>query len=446
MTAPLDLAGLGIGPFNLSLAALLREVPHLETAFFDRKPHFNWHPGMMLPGVRLQTSYLKDLVTGVAPWSPNSFLNYLVQNGRFYAFMNANLPAVSRAEFADYMAWVAQGLNSLHFGRNIDHVDFDGNLFHIHCHGEQRPVLAHNLCLGTGKTPSLPESCRPWQGDDCFHNMELTLRQPDVSGQHVTVVGGGQSGAEVVLSLLQGDWGTPECIHWLSRRSNFEPLDETPFTNEYFTPGYVDTFHGLEEAQRLTRVNHQKLASDGISTDTLNALYQRLYEHRVTGGPSPRVVLQPERTLEAVAGPAPYALTARNELNGHHEQTTTNRLILCTGFDTQLPGYLSQPLRQGLETDDHGELRLGHHFEATWDGPLNRHIYAVNAGRHSHGIAEPQMSLMCWRSARIINHLAGERLFPVTEGIRLVDWDGTETATAPEAEPASLAALIHNTL
>ncbi|WP_295720196.1 SidA/IucD/PvdA family monooxygenase, partial [uncultured Halovibrio sp.] len=194
MNKPLDLAGLGIGPFNLSIAALLREVPQLRTAFFDRKPQFNWHPGMMLPGVRLQTSYLKDLVTGVAPWSPNSFLNYLVQNGRFYTFMNADLPAVSRAEFADYMAWVAEGLDNLHFGHNIRHVDFDGDLFHVHFQEDAEPIRARNLCLGTGKIPAIPESCRPWRGDDCFHNMELTLRQPDVAGQCVTVVGGGQSG------------------------------------------------------------------------------------------------------------------------------------------------------------------------------------------------------------------------------------------------------------
>ncbi|PAU81729.1 lysine 6-monooxygenase [Halovibrio salipaludis] len=442
MNKPLDLAGLGIGPFNLSIAALLREVPQLHTAFFDRKPQFNWHPGMMLPGVRLQTSYLKDLVTGVAPWSPNSFLNYLVQKGRFYAFMNADLPAVSRAEFADYMAWVADGLGNLHFGRNIQYVDFDGDLFHIHFREETEPVRARNLCLGTGKTPFIPQSCRPWRGDDCFHNMELTLRQPDVAGQRVTVVGGGQSGAEVVLSLLQGDWGRPESIHWLSRRPNFEPLDETPFTNEYFTPGYVDTFHQLPEAQRLTLVENQKLASDGISPDTLEALYQRLYEHRISGGESPRVVLQPHRSLQALAGPAPFQLDIHNALNGERTSSTADRVILCTGFESRLPDYLSAALRQRLETDDHGHLRLASDFQAQWDGPPGRHLYAVNAGRHSHGIADPQMSLMCWRSARIINHLAGETLFPVTGNVGLVDWNGDDPRVATGDDRQSLLALL----
>ncbi|XOZ32923.1 lysine N(6)-hydroxylase/L-ornithine N(5)-oxygenase family protein [Halomonadaceae bacterium KBTZ08] len=442
MNTPLDLAGLGIGPFNLSIAALVREVPQLQAAFFDRKPDFNWHPGMMLPGVRLQTSYLKDLVTGVAPWSPNSFLNYLVQNGRFYAFMNANLPAVSRAEFADYMAWVANGLDTLHFGRNIEHVDFDGDLFQIHLREHAEPIQARNLCLGTGQTPVIPETCQPWRGDDCFHNMEMTLRQPDVTDQCVTVVGGGQSGAEVVLSLLRGDWGRPERIHWLSRRPNFQPLDETPFTNDHFTPGYVNTFHDLPEAQRLAMVQDQKLAADGISPDTLETLYQTLYENRVAGGDAPRVVLQPHRTLETMSGPAPYRLTVHNGLTNTREAVTTDRVILCTGFEWQLPPYLAAPLRQRLETDDHGQLRLGADFQAHWDGPPGRHIYAVNAGRHSHGIAEPQMSLMCWRSARIINHLAGETLFPVNEGVELVDWRGTEPSARHADEDESLLSLL----
>ncbi|PVY75996.1 lysine/ornithine N-monooxygenase [Tamilnaduibacter salinus] len=426
MTKTLDLAGLGIGPFNLSIAALLQEAPELKTAFFDQKPRFSWHPGMMLPGVRLQTSYLKDLVTGVAPWSPYSFLNYLVQHGRFYPFMNTGMASVSRAEFADYMGWVASRLDNLYFNRAVERVQFDGDHFQIRFAGEAEPVTARNLCLGTGKTPHIPEACQAAAGDHCFHNMELALRQPDVSGQRVTVVGGGQSGAEVVLSLLQGDWGRPRAITWFSRRSNFEPLDETPFTNEYFTPQYVDTFHGLPEDRRLTLVAQQKLASDGISPVTLEALHQRLYEHHVADGGSPAVSLQPDRTVESMSADRPFRLETVNGLDGTRESSEADRVILCTGFESRLPAYLDDDLRQRLDTDSDGQLRLGPDFEARWDGPIDRRIYAVNAGRHSHGIAEPQMSLMCWRSARIINHLSDQVLFPVTASVNMVDWTAVQ--------------------
>ncbi|MGH9158968.1 MAG: carboxypeptidase regulatory-like domain-containing protein, partial [Vicinamibacteraceae bacterium] len=50
--------------------------------FFERSTAFEWHPGMLLPGAKLQTACLKDLVTAVAPTSPHSFLAYLVAHGR----------------------------------------------------------------------------------------------------------------------------------------------------------------------------------------------------------------------------------------------------------------------------------------------------------------------------------------------------------------------------
>ena len=80
-------------------------------------PSFDWHPGMMLPDVELQSSYLKDLVTPVMPTSPWSFISYLVAHKRLYAFLNAQYDAVPRREFAQYLAWVASQLKNLTFRR-----------------------------------------------------------------------------------------------------------------------------------------------------------------------------------------------------------------------------------------------------------------------------------------------------------------------------------------
>ena len=40
-----DLIDVGVGPFNLSVAALLERVPHLSSQFFDNKKEFIWHEG-----------------------------------------------------------------------------------------------------------------------------------------------------------------------------------------------------------------------------------------------------------------------------------------------------------------------------------------------------------------------------------------------------------------
>ncbi|WP_370195241.1 SidA/IucD/PvdA family monooxygenase [Bradyrhizobium ottawaense] len=49
----LDVIGIGIGPFNLSLAALIEPTP-LRALFLEKRDALVWHPGLALPNSRLQ--------------------------------------------------------------------------------------------------------------------------------------------------------------------------------------------------------------------------------------------------------------------------------------------------------------------------------------------------------------------------------------------------------
>ena len=55
-----DVIGVGLGPFNLGLAALLDKTG-ADALFFDDKPQFAWHPGLMLPGAEIQVPFLADM-------------------------------------------------------------------------------------------------------------------------------------------------------------------------------------------------------------------------------------------------------------------------------------------------------------------------------------------------------------------------------------------------
>ncbi len=44
-----DLVGVGIGPFNLSLAALADAREEIKSLFLERKDSFSWHPELMMP-------------------------------------------------------------------------------------------------------------------------------------------------------------------------------------------------------------------------------------------------------------------------------------------------------------------------------------------------------------------------------------------------------------
>jgi lysine N6-hydroxylase len=81
-----DVIGVGIGPFNLGLAALLAPLDDVDAVHFEAKPAFSWHAGLMVEGTTLQVPFLADLVTLADPTSRYSFLNYLHHHDRLYRF------------------------------------------------------------------------------------------------------------------------------------------------------------------------------------------------------------------------------------------------------------------------------------------------------------------------------------------------------------------------
>jgi lysine N6-hydroxylase len=425
MSELLDLAGIGIGPFNLSLAALLEPVPGLRACFFEGKRAFSWHEGQLLPATRLQTSFLKDLVTPVDPTSRHSFLAYLVEKGRFYEFVHADHAAVSRAEFADYLAWVAGRLASLRFAASVDAIEVEDGIFRLS--GSFGEVMARNLALATGREPALPPWAEALVGQRFFHVSRLLYERPDVSGLRVAIVGGGQSGAEAFLSLARDLFGRAQSLTWISRRMGFSPLDETHLTNEWFTPGYVRAFHALPPERRRRHLHDQRLASDGISPSTLAEIYQLLYERRHLALDGERFRLLPGR--EAQAGDFDrrhYTLALANRFDGGRESVAADLVVMATGFAWRLPDCLA-PLSDRIATDRTGAVALDERFRLAWEGPHDARIYILNGGLHSHGIAEPQLSLMAWRSAVIANDLAGFARYPLPAPLPLVEW-GTEPA------------------
>jgi lysine N6-hydroxylase len=62
-------------------------------------------------------------------------------------------------------------------------------------------------------------------------------------------------------------------------------------------------------------------------------------------------------------------------------------------------------------------------FSIEWDGPPNLRIYAQDAARHMRGIADPNLSLMAWRSAIIANSLLDRQVYDVTRESTVFDLD-----------------------
>lgn len=418
----LDLAGIGIGPSNLSLASLLDNVGNIRAHFYESRPSFDWHPGMMLPDVELQSSYLKDLVTPVMPTSPWSFISYLVAHKRLYAFLNAHYEAVPRREFARYLAWVAGQLKNLSFDAVVREVTFDKDQFLMRF--DNNAVSARNLVLGTGTTPFVPSWATPFLGERCFHNSEAKHRLPQLNASRIAVIGGGQSGGEVVEALLNSK-ATLKELNWFSRRHNFEPINDTAFSNQVFSPEYVYAYLNLNNDQKQEALKASILTSDGLSISTINAIYRRLYSLRYLENRNIDAKLSPNRdVIQVEMDKDGYRLIVRNRFDGGVEMAHADAIVLATGYQFHLPDAFAG-LQDRIQFDRNNRPVLNNDYCLSWSGPKQNRIFAQNAGRYSHGIADSQLSLMAWRSAHIINSLLGRHHFDLEPHDSQVNWLST---------------------
>ena len=56
MSTTHDVIGIGVGPFNLGLAALAEPLDDLDAVFLESRDQFEWHPGMVLEDATLRRS------------------------------------------------------------------------------------------------------------------------------------------------------------------------------------------------------------------------------------------------------------------------------------------------------------------------------------------------------------------------------------------------------
>jgi lysine N6-hydroxylase len=364
---------------------------------------------------------LKDLVTAVSPTNPYSFLNYLVKRKKFYRFLNTEQHTVSREEFADYLSWAATGLDSLAFNQDVHAVNFDENQRRFVVTTQNDVFYAKHVCVGIGKKIKLPD-CVTQQNDQCFHASEMMFRKPNLSGKRVAIVGGGQSGADLFLNIFQGEWGQPEQLNWISRRNNYNALDEAAFANEYFTPDYVENFYTLGSSAKQHMLREQKMTSDGITSESLLAIYRAMYHHFDVLQNKRWVRLLPSRSVTALNTKDNfYQLETEHHLDQGREAFDVDVVIFATGYEQARPEFLDA-LSERFSTTDDGQYRIASDFTLEREGAHENCLFAVNASMHHHGIADPQLSLMAWRAARILNRVIGQDQFDLSTAPAIIQW------------------------
>ncbi|WP_280459288.1 lysine N(6)-hydroxylase/L-ornithine N(5)-oxygenase family protein [Nocardia carnea] len=412
-----DVLGIGCGPFNLSLAAMASTIDGLDILVVDSAPKFRWHPGLLFDEAKLQVSFLSDLVSLVDPTHPMSFLAYLADVDRLYPFLVREDWFPTRREYEAYLLWAVRKLDSLRFGSTVDAVRWDAVRGHFEVSisglGTTSTLYAEHVVVGVGTEPSIPEALSTDSAALVHSAQYLYHRDNAHCAAAVTVIGSGQSGAEIVIDLLEENLRGGPAVRWWTRTPWFAPLDFTKLSLEMTTPAYMDYFHSLPEDTRdRVRAGHWQFHK-GISTETLERLHDLLYR---------RQLLEKSRPVELRNGVAVEGLETlpdgRLRVRGKHRDTgtkiahTADLVIAATGYRHRRTDFLG-PLEEHLRRDSRGRPIVENNHSVRADDALRDRLFVANAEEHSHGVSAPNLDIGAVRNAKILNTVTGREVYRI---------------------------------
>ncbi|GAP45706.1 lysine N(6)-hydroxylase/L-ornithine N(5)-oxygenase family protein [Streptomyces azureus] len=449
--APRDLVGIGIGPFNLSLAALAHPLGELDTAFYEQRPAFGWHSGLLIEGATIQVPFLADLVSLADPTSPWTFLNYLRSRERLFPFYFAERFHIQRAEYDAYCRWVCENLPALHFGHQVDAVRwnperdlFEVDFTQLDADGEAEALgraYTRNVVLGIGTEPYVPDPLKPLveaPGVPVVHAADYLDHRADLlAAEHVTVVGIGQSGAEIFLDLLRNRPAGREKLHWLGRTEAFAPMEYSKLGLEHFTPDHTRYFHDLPESARDRLLAGQWQLHQGIDAATIAAIHDELYRRTLHGG-WPDAALTPGvrvRTAGRVA-------TTKVELHLEHgrqdsrSRLTTDAVVLATGYRERPLDRILAGLDPYMRRDSQERPHIDEDYRLVLDPSVTGTVYVQNAETHTHGVGAPDLGLAAWRSAIILNSLTGREAYALPRRTAFTTFGLTQRQQVPPPREA----------
>ncbi len=241
-----DLVCVGFGPASLAIAVALhdaleegslKELPRV--LFLERQPRFAWHAGMLLPGAKMQISFIKDLASLRNPRSNFTFLNYLHTKGRLVEFTNLNTFLPARVEYEDYLRWCASHFDDVvkYQSEVLSVAPMRGagppTTFEVKSEDVQTGITssycARNVLLAIGGKASIPPFLP--QSPRIIHSSQYAQAVPKIlndrsASYRVAVIGAGQSAAEIFnnIQTLYPNSRT----HLIMRSEFLKPSDDSP--------------------------------------------------------------------------------------------------------------------------------------------------------------------------------------------------------------------------
>lgn len=411
-----DIVGIGIGPFNLGLACMAEPLSEMKTVFFDKKPEFDWHSGIMPEWSTLQIPFIADLVTFADPTSPFSFLNYLKSQGRIYQYYIRENFFILRSEYNDYCQWVVEQLDNLHFDQSVENINFDEEtkIYTVDTrdsHNTLTRVRTKHLVLGTGTTPVIPDFCKPFKGVVHSSADYINNKADYKNKKSITIVGSGQSGAEIYYDLLNEIDVHQYQLNWITRSDRFFAIDLNKLTLELTSPDYTQHFYGLEPQKRDDVINSQNMLYKGINTSLINDIYDTLYIKSRMPGFNTRLIADTQ-VNELSHLDDTFTLSCTKQDANKDFELESDVVILSLGYEYKKPNCI-MPIAQYLNWDDKERLDLSREYAVNDD----KTVFVQNIGLYTHGISAPDLGMGCYRNAIILNTILNKDVYPVEQKI-----------------------------
>src|SRR3990167_259055 len=344
-----DFVGIGLGPFNLSLACLTEPITGVNAVFLERAAEFNWHPGMLIDNTTLQNPFLADLVSLADPKSGFSFLNYCKEEGKIYSYYFRESFYLTRAEYNAYCRWAAARLSNARFEHEVQEIVHDAESGCYVVTGVQGPqrepfiMRGRKLVLGVGSRPLFPQCCAS-DGHRYLHTADyITSKEQLQKKRSITIVGSGQSAAEVYHDLLKEADVHGYSLTWITRSSRFFQMETTKLTLEMFSPDYIDYFYKLDDGKKERVIRAQDSLYKGVNASLINQIYDLLDDRRKQGSLRTHLITNCElQGCRYDAEQGRYEIEFRQLDCEARYAHSSEGLVFATGYRENIPPFFNR--------------------------------------------------------------------------------------------------------
>jgi lysine N6-hydroxylase len=275
------------------------------------------------------------------------------------------------------------------------------------------------LILGIGSRPFFPHCCNQDGHRYCHTADYLAAKERLQRKRSITIIGSGQSAAEVYHDLLKEIDEHDYRLVWITRAPRFFQMETTKLTLEMFSPDYIDYFYHLDEDRKEAILRTQDSLYKGVNASLINRIYDLLDDRRKQGRLCTHLIANCElQSCRYDAERDSYELGFRHTDCGACYRHRCEGLVFATGYRENIPPFIDR-IRQRLCWDEKGRYRLARNYAADING---NEIFVQNAGQHTHGMTSQDLGMSCYRNSYILRELTGVEHYKIEQRVAIQDF------------------------